>query len=209
MRSANDDDAEMTDQLDSFEDVALLVHELRELGRPPAPAPSPELETLLLEGMPKLGRRRARRRAAVAAALVIGSTSVTCVAAAADRLPAPAADVINDLTPLHLGHHHPRPAAPPSLTRPARTPTLARPTHPRPQISSDGRELASAPPARQPAPPSETATSTNSGNDDRRGVSPSQSPSSSPSPTRTDDDTRGSTGSRTPSPGPSRAVRDR
>ena len=207
MRSDNDDDAEMTDQLDSFEDVALLVHELRELGRPPAPAPSPELETLLLEGMPKLGRRRARRRAAVAAALVIGSTSVTCVAAAADRLPAPAADVINDLTPIHLGHHHPRPAAPPTLKRPAGTPTPARPTHPRPQISSDGRELASAPPARQPAPPSGTPTSRNSGTDDRRSVSPS------PWPTRTDDDKRGSTGSRTPSlapsPAPSRSRRDR
>jgi hypothetical protein len=97
--------------------------------------------------------------------------------------------VINNLTPLRVGDHHPRPATP-TPTRPARTPTPAQPMHQRPRISSDGPELSGAPPASQPVAPSETAPSRNSTADDR--------PTGSPS--RTDDDERDHTGSRTPSP---------
>jgi len=211
MTTPDDDDPEMTDQLEYPGDIALLMRELRELGRVPPPAPSPELEALLSQGIPEFRRRRAPRRLAAVAAVVLGATSATGVAAAADRLPGPVADMVNDLTPLRVGDHHPRPGAP-LPTRAPRTSTPDRTMHPRPQSSPVGVERRGAPPASEPMAPPDAAPPSNT-HDDDGSVAP-RSPSSSPSPSpssspRSNDDTRSSTGSQTPSPTNSRTARDR
>lgn len=206
MTTPDDDDPEMTDQLEYPGDIALLMRELRELSRVPPPAPSPELEALLSQGIPKFRRRRAPRRLAAVAAVVLGATSATGVAAAADRLPGPVADVVSDLTPLRVGDHHPRPAAP-LPTRAPRTSAPDRTMHPRPQSSPVGVERRGAPPASQPMVPPDTAPPSNT-HDDNGPAAPRSPSSSSPSSPRSDDDTRSSTGSPTLSPTHSRTARD-
>jgi hypothetical protein len=213
MTTPDDDDAEMADQLEYPGDIALLMRELRELGRVPPPQPSPDLEALMSRGIPKFGRRRVPRRVAAVAAFVLGATSATGVAAAADRLPGPVAEVVNDLTPLHVGDHHHRPAAPtPTPTRQSRTSAPDRSTHPRPPGGSGGPELEGPPPANQPAAPPDDAPSGNTREDDGPAVSPSRwpspSPSSSPSPGWSDDDRRSSPSSLTRSATQSRTGRD-
>lgn len=107
--------------------VTRFLDDLRSLGEGPAPRPSPELAALLA-GVPALtaarrrGPRIVRRVALIAAAVVAGTT----LAAVNHRLPAPAqrvvSNVVNDLTPFHIGT--PRPA--PTTTTPIPSPT---PTH--------------------------------------------------------------------------------
>lgn len=140
MRPRNDDDADMNthrrrlrglpgygtrdagsqlsagDALDA--ELEGIVDELRELSRIRVPTPSPELQTMLLQGTPSRRHRWTRKRTVIVGAMLTGSMTMglTSVAAATDRLPGTSqnvvAGVIDDLTPFHIDNRHPRPRRP-------------------------------------------------------------------------------------------------
>jgi hypothetical protein len=222
--SRDDNDAEMADYLEQLgaapegedplvaADVAMLVREIHDLGRQPPPAPSAQLEVLLTQGLPNLRRRRARgrRRRVLVGAVVIGSMSMTGIAAAADHLPGRSrgvvTDVINNLTPFHVGVRDKtdRPAGPsrpsPSVVhQPPARPSHSRPSNP--PTPSRERSTPSEPvsqPAAAPAPrttererenvgtPSATPRPTSSwtGEDDRTGPATLPGTGTHPSGTR-------------------------
>ncbi len=159
MRTPDDDDAEMDDEMtrlcadrtaegapagsvpgaDSDNDeLERVLCEMRELGRWPAPKPSVELESLLTKGLPNLRRRTFRRNLVVGAAVVGAMTvGVTDIAAANDRLPGGShgvvAGVINNLTPFHVHDRREHAVIPSRPMRvPGSEPHLA-PMHPAPR----------------------------------------------------------------------------
>jgi len=165
VRTPDDDDPEMNDQrgqlgggdLDGgLVDLMLSVPnpqtaglegvllEMHDLGRMHVPHPSPELETLLTNGLPNLRqrRRRAHRRRVLVGTVLAGSMtmSLTGIAAANDRLPGASqgviAGVINGLTPFHIQDRHTRPVVP---WVPEQVPEQPAPTtHPRPSGEPSG-----------------------------------------------------------------------
>ena len=143
-----------------------VLLEMHDLGRMHVPQPSPELETLLTNGLPNLRqrRRRAHRRRVVVGTVLAGSMtmSLTGIAAANDRLPGASqgviAGVINGITPFHIQDRHTRPVVP---RVPEQAPERPAPTHPRPsgEPSGDPRSESpepgntdDTPPGTQPAP---------------------------------------------------------
>jgi hypothetical protein len=138
-------------------DLAALLAELQQLANGPAPTPTEELAALLSQGLPgiKAAQRRSRRRKIVAGVVLggVASFGLTGVAAANDRLPGGARDVVsrvvNDLTPFHIAEK--------------RTPTLSVPAPTRTH------------PSAVPTPPSAAAApvpgvSGSGGSDDQGGV---------------------------------------
>ena len=109
-------------------DLAALLGDLRQLANGPVPTPTDELAALLSQGLPGISsaRRRARRRKIVAGVVIggVASLGLTGVAAANDRLPGGAqnvvSQVVDDLTPFHVEHKQ-------TPTIPAPTPSHARP----------------------------------------------------------------------------------
>jgi hypothetical protein len=200
MRSPDDDDADMADRWAQLgaaadgqdplaagsgpTDVALLVREIQVLGRQPAPAPSPELEALLRQGLPNLRKRR--RRTAAVGIVVAGSMSMTGIAAAADRLPGPSqgvvTHVINHWTPFHVDDRRQRPTAP---NYPARLPERQAPAPAAPRPSDD-RDLSGPEPVEQPDVTPTLPRGTEHERDGGRTPAPNPSPTSN----RTGDDER-------------------
>jgi len=200
MRSPDDDDPEMADRWEQLgaaadgqdplaagsspTELALLVREIQVLGRQPAPAPSLELEALLRQGLPNPRKRPGRWRAAVVGIAVAGSTSMTGIAAAADRLPGPSqgvvTHVINNWTPFHVDDHRQRPTAP---TDPAPQPERQAPAPAAPRPSDD-RDLSGSEPVEQPDPSPTPPQRTEHEREDGR-TPPS---TSSPTSRRTGDD---------------------
>jgi hypothetical protein len=99
-------------------ELAAVLLEMQELGRVPAPEPSPELRSLLTKGLPNIRRKRARRRNVVVGATLVSAMTVgvTGIAAANDSLPGGSrgvvAGVINNLTPFHVHDRRSRPVEP-------------------------------------------------------------------------------------------------
>ena len=130
------------DVLGAADEVTRFLTELRALGDGPPPTPSAELTALLGGATPLLSRRAVVRtvlRSAAIAAVLLG---VLIVAAANHSLPAPAqrvvSNVVNDLTPFHIGNNQPQPVIEPPRPSDKPTPThrptpshSATPTHPR------------------------------------------------------------------------------
>ncbi len=168
--------------------AADLVRALRELSAREAPAPSPQLEVLLANGVPVLAARRRRR---IAASVALGgalSVAVTGVAAATDSLPGQSHDVITRIIHNYapFGDGHPAPPATPAgssaSTSPAATGGSGRTvpirsgtsgsgsrtsdgelpsgSSPRPQDSSTqpGDDASSAPRSREPDDGTDSAT---------------------------------------------------
>jgi len=124
------------------DDVTRFLTELRALGDGPPPSPSAELAALLGGATPLVDRRvlvRTVLRSAAIAAILLG---VLVVAAANHSLPAPAqnvvSNVVNVLTPFHIGSNQPQPLIEPPRPSDKPTPThrpspshSPTPTHPR------------------------------------------------------------------------------
>ena len=152
MSSFGDDYDEMTDgqgvrrgaggTAAAGDDVTRFLTELRALGDGPAPKPSPQLAAVLAGATPLLNSRRALRmvlRSAAVAALVLGAL---VVAAANHSLPAPAqrvvSNVVNDLTPFHIGPGTRADVLPPTPSD--------KPTAPTPASTSPSQSHAPVPP---------------------------------------------------------------
>jgi len=160
--------------------------EMRDLGRMRVPHPSPELETLLTNGLPNLRRqrRRAHRRRVVVGTVLAGSMtmSLTGIAAANDRLPGASqgviAGVINSITPFHIQDRRTRPVVP---RVPEQAPERPAPADPLPSGEPSGDRGSESPepggtddtrPGTQPAPTTPTRTQ------DERESEPHTSPAS-------------------------------
>ena len=140
------------------DDVTRFLTELRALGDGPPPEPSAELAALLGGATPLLSRRalvRTALRTAAVAAILLG---VLVVAAANHSLPAPAqrvvSNVVNVLTPFHIGRDHPQPVIEPP--RPGDKPRPVVPSH--------------RPTPTHPATPPHRTTPPAGGGDDGRGA---------------------------------------
>lgn len=109
------------------DDLAAVLHTVRDLGHATVPKPSPDLAALLAQGLPQLrgDARRSRRRRTVGTAVVAGilTLGLTGVAAANNRLPPQAQSVVsrvvNDLTPFTIDPGPRRSAPGPKPVRPA------------------------------------------------------------------------------------------
>jgi len=160
MSSFGDDYDEMTDgqgvrrgaggTAAAGDDVTRFLTELRALGDGPTPKPSPQLAAVLAGATPLLSSRRALRmvlRSAAVAALVLGAL---VVAAANHSLPAPAqrvvSNVVNDLTPFHIGPGTradvlpPTPSDKPTAPTPASTSQSHAPVPPPSSTEPDRRD---------------------------------------------------------------------
>lgn len=217
MRRRNDDDAEMKtqrlrlrgvpgcgnrdagSQLSAGEvldaELDSVVHELHELSRMRVPTPSPELQALLLHGLPSRRHRWTRKRTVIVGALLTGSMTMglTGVAAATDRLPGSSQDVvagvINDLTPFHIENRHPRPQRPANEEHEHPSPSHVPPSDDRDSTGRgrDDGDIEGQPPLTAvPRPtPSEHESGPGDGHetvDPRQSSSPSRWPSTGPEP---------------------------
>ena len=173
MRTSDDDVAEMTDDVshrwaagNSGETpLAELVpapgdvldaplRELRQLGRLQPPEPSPELNRLLLTGLPRLrsGRTRRRRILISGALAATVATGVTGMAAAHDSPrsgPPPQTTTTSQFDP---GDRHQRASVAP---RPS---TVVRASAPATPVEPEDDPTPSSPPVTQPSAPSRSAT---------------------------------------------------
>ena len=143
------------DVLGAADEVTRFLTELRALGDGPPPTPSAELAALLGGATPLFGRRALVRTAVRTGAIAAILLGVLVVAAASHSLPSPAqrvvSNVVNVLTPFHIGTDHPQPMiepprpsdkpTPTQLPSPSPSPTPTRPRTTAPVVGGedDGR----------------------------------------------------------------------